>query len=117
MTTTIPWPTTDELQLLEALRAPYAASPPSPGRFPHPDADRPTAVNVRMAADRPARFPRPEPSPGPVEALLAQIPADADRCDYQPGRLRCIRPHHPDQPNAHVRVSGTAEEASLKDEQ
>jgi hypothetical protein len=29
----------------------------------------------------------------------------APRCDYQPGRLRCVRRSHPEHPNAHVRVA------------
>lgn len=36
--------------------------------------------------------------------------ATDNRCTYQPGTLRCIRQHHPDDPDAHVRQSYVVDE-------
>lgn len=33
--------------------------------------------------------------------------ATVDRCTYEDAGLRCVRTHHPDEPSAHVRVTGS----------
>lgn len=39
-----------------------------------------------------------------LQAIGVARPGE-DRCDYQPGAMRCVRRPHPDNPNAHVRFA------------
>ena len=32
-------------------------------------------------------------------------PEKGPRCDYMPGRMRCVRAPHPDHPTAHIRIA------------